>query len=290
VTIAERFERRLARERAYNRERWSRSRVAGQCFACHVALEERHDQWPDGRWKSRCWRCRIKVSVRDEVRAQFAEKPVKQGSARGNIAVSPDACNAERHLTTTPTFEGGPAMTATSDLTATSLVLHEGDVFRFSYSAETREAAKRGIGHGDLDWCFDGQLVVWDGTLRDTYWSFGRSTDGRRLTLKEAQSQGTLTFVVNLDDVREVPESETRYYADADCFNLSHQHGCYKKYAVRKTAKKNAERMLAEIDERMRHVRREADSVARQALHDVELLTEARTRLAAGDISVRLPW
>src|SRR5690554_3386380 len=95
-----------------------------------------------------------------------------------------------------------------------TLVLREGDVYRFSYHQDRAR--------GDLSWCFDGQVVVRDGRLVDTYWG-GTAVDygdGRVVQ----PSEGTLTFVCNLADVEDIHESERRYYADEDVIDLSWQH------------------------------------------------------------------
>jgi hypothetical protein len=114
----------------------------------------------------------------------------------------------------------------------------EHDVFRFSYNDE---AAKKRF---DPYHCFDGQLIALkhvDGIrLVDTYWS---DNTGGSFTIEEALSQGTLTFVCNLQDVEKANEDVGKYYDDTDWFNLSRQHGCYKEFAVRKGAKRSAAKM-----------------------------------------------
>jgi hypothetical protein len=175
--------------------------------------------------------------------------------------------------------------------TETAIELREGDVFDFTYSPETWERAKLGLGHGDLHWCFDGQLVVRNGRLLDTYWGgFTPYGDGRSFTLAEAQAQGTLTFVCNLDDVRLVTADELRHYDEADCFNLSHQHSCHKVYAVRKDAHRSRDRMLAELAKRIRHEQDELESATRHAARELQRLTEMRCKVEAGDLGVRLSW
>lgn len=170
--------------------------------------------------------------------------------------------------------------------TAVATELRQGDVFLFVYSQQTWDRARSGIGHGDLNWCFDGQLEVQaDGRLRDTYWS---ANDGRSFTHAEALAQGTLTFVCNLNDVDLCPAGNLRHYAPEDGFDISYQHGCYKRFAVRKGAVRNRDRMLSELDAQMRAVHEDAAMHQRQALRDIEALSAMRAKVEAGDLSVSL--
>lgn len=158
--------------------------------------------------------------------------------------------------------------------------LTEGDVYNFTYSDAERARTRM-----DLNWCFDGQVVVRNGRLCDTYWGFN-SGESRIVT----PEQGTLTFVCNLNDVIEIQHYQTRRYDDADVFNLSHQHGCHKLFVRRKDAQPSATKMLAQIDDRMREVRHEAERAVRSALCDIELLTAQRAKVEAGNLEVHLGW
>lgn len=68
----------------------------------------------------------------------------------------------------------------TDGLSAPPLELKDGDVYRFVYSDESWTKAKNGMGHGDLNWCFDGKLVYRDGLLCDTYWGLNWHGDNGR--------------------------------------------------------------------------------------------------------------
>src|ERR1051325_4089891 len=128
--------------------------------------------------------------------------------------------------------------------TATTIEPKDGDVYQFVYSEESWKRAKSGVGHGDLRWCFDGQLIFRDGLLCDTYWGLDwRGDTGRYFTIAEAVAKGTLTFVCNLNDVEKIPDYDFPLYAAGDAFNLTHQHGCYKYFVKRRGAKKDAELM-----------------------------------------------
>ena len=146
--------------------------------------------------------------------------------------------------------------------------IREGDIFRFSYSDESR-AKKFEPYH-----CFDGQLLAvkeGDGiVLLDTYWlyQFQPSGDGRRFTEATAKEQGALTFVCNLAEVDKVhSESETQYFDAADVFDLSSQHRCYPYFAVRKGAERSKEKMLSVLQEKMHKERSAIDSAAYNIQH-----------------------
>jgi hypothetical protein len=162
---------------------------------------------------------------------------------------------------------------------AVELELKEGDVYRFHYS----EAASQRWRTDPL-WCFDGQVVVRKGRLCDTYWGFDAS-EPRIVT----PSEGEMVFVCNLGDVRYVKHYETRQYDGGDVFNLSHQHGCYKLFAVRKDAQPSANRMLMEIRIKEDAVRQEMESTVRHAAFTLVQLGEMRARIEAGDLS-KTPW
>lgn len=162
----------------------------------------------------------------------------------------------------------------TPQLTHAAPVLKEGDVYRFRYSDEVRKQWRT-----DPNWCFDGQLEVKNGKLVDTYWR--SSGDARVVKLTE----GAFVFVCNLNDVREIRESETLQYDEADVFNLSYQHGCYRRFVVRKDAKPSAERMLEEVRKKQAEVRAEIDYAIR-TLGDLDVM---RHQLESGDLS-RKPW
>lgn len=159
-------------------------------------------------------------------------------------------------------------------------VLREGDVFAFAYHQAEHEKAR-----GDLNWCFDGQLVYRGGDrLVDTYWGLERSySEGRAFTVEEAQARGTLRFVCNLADVEKIQPHEYELYADGDAFNLSHQHGCYKHYVRRKGAKKDRERMTALVHRRVREAHDEVERAARNLEWRVVERERALAKIAAGE-------
>lgn len=162
-----------------------------------------------------------------------------------------------------------------------SLDLHEGDVFRFSYSTEYR--AKLFM----PDHCFDGQLVALDYCesiiLFDTYWlhGFKPSEGGAQFTQEEALARGELTFVCNLNDVEMIDKGRAQYYDDADIFNLSYQHQCSPYFAIRKGAERSQAKMSRKIEEKMQEERRSIES----AISRIGLLTRAKLLTEEGRLS-----
>lgn len=165
---------------------------------------------------------------------------------------------------------------ANTESTTDVLTLREGDVYRFSYSDEARAKWRT-----DPYWCFDGQVVVRDGQLVDTYWG-GLKGYGDSRVVKP--TDGTLTFVCNLGDVREIQEYERHNYAEADVFNLSSQHWCHKQWFVRKDAGRSAEAMVAWLREESRKTRSDIDLAMRR----LERLAEQRIIIERGDTSISI--
>lgn len=140
-----------------------------------------------------------------------------------------------------------------------------GDIFRFHYSEE--QAAKRHMPYH----CFDGQLVAVECErngiiLLDSYWlyQFQPRGDGRRFTVDQAQQEGELTFVCNLNEVEKVDKGTTQYFDDGDVFDLSYQHHCYPYFAIRKGAKRSQEKMRRVVAEKVSEERRKIESAASQ--------------------------
>lgn len=151
-----------------------------------------------------------------------------------------------------------------------------GDVFRFKYHD------MKGQSYTDRYWCFDGQLVAVPSNgrviLRDTYYQFADG-DGRFFEVEDAQAQGTLAFVCNLNDLETARAYETRYYDEADLFDLSYQHRCYAKLMKRKGAKRSREAMYRALA----LDRKEAEESLRAAISKLEWI--ARTRQIVEDAS-----
>lgn len=153
--------------------------------------------------------------------------------------------------------------------------LRVNDVYSFRYNEA--EVKKRFEPYH----CFDGQLIVKERNgkliLEDTYWGYGYN---RTFTLEKALQEGTLTYKCNLDEVEEIKKHELSYYADEDLFNLSHQHGCYSKYAKRKDAQRNKEKMLAVLTQQIADERSKIEWAQRSLVS----LNEKLQKLEEGDV------
>jgi len=119
--------------------------------------------------------------------------------------------------------------------------MKERDYYSFRYNTEYTQNAFEPY-H-----CFDGRLIAKKDSsgriiLVDTYWI---SSSNRTFTWKEAKTQGSLEFICNLNNVDDTHEGNLIYYSDRDIFDLSYQHGCYKKYAIRKGADRSKTKILS---------------------------------------------
>ena len=143
------------------------------------------------------------------------------------------------------------------------------DVYRFCYNKIWIEKIFM------PDHCFDRQLIVRGDEnglyLRDTYWGSG---EGKSFTLEEALKKGILTFVCNLDDVEEIKEYDTQYYADGDIFDLSSQHHCYRKFYIKKGVSRLSEKMKAVLNEKITKSKHEIEWETFQIKRNEEKLQE----------------
>jgi len=148
------------------------------------------------------------------------------------------------------------------------------DVFTFRYKNQSEMF--------EPNHCFDGQLVIkkYDGELilEDTYWS----SNGRRFKIQEAIDKGEMKFVCNLNEVSLIKESETVYYDDSHIFNLSYQHGCYRKFAIKKGAKRSAKKMIKIIE----HKISDEKYNIKYSNRNIELLEEKLKKVKNGDIKI----
>lgn len=168
----------------------------------------------------------------------------------------------------------------------------EGDVFDFDYSDAFFED-KRKWGHPSEPWyyrhCFDGQLVAvvvgGDILLRDTYWAFWdkekccfvfSGDSGRAFSAEEAARNGALKLRFNLADVEATHNEVADHYDAADWFDISYQHGCYKRFVLKKGAKKSQSRMLQAIDKKIAQARLDMEAVT----YRIERLEEQRKQIA----------
>jgi len=131
----------------------------------------------------------------------------------------------------------------------TELTFKKNDVYNFRYKPEIASKSFEPY-H-----CFDGQLLVIDKRgelcLSDSYWGWGDNSS-RTFKIDEAIEKGELKFVCNLEQVVAAHEEDRKYYDDNDFINLSRQHNCYNKYAIKVGAKRSQQKMLETIKEKIR--------------------------------------
>ncbi len=153
------------------------------------------------------------------------------------------------------------------------------DVFRVRWKPDMNK-------RNDPYWCFDAQLVAFENDdgeiyLRDTYWGVDDSS-GKTISPTEMRRKFRYTKVCNLDEVEEIQDQ--RYYAPKDVIELHRQHGGYKNYAIKKSAKPNKRAILRELDEQEEKAKHDI----RWAQSDLERIAEKRTKVLDGDLEISL--
>jgi hypothetical protein len=161
--------------------------------------------------------------------------------------------------------------------------IKEGDVYKFRYNEEYLK--NRISQYSDPYHCFDGKLVVKKANagnlyLEDTYWN----TDNKKFTLDEALEQGSLKFIVNLEDVEPIQEYNEQYYSYDDLFDLSYQKGCYRKIMKRKGAEKCPQRIKEVLEEKLRSAEYAVESKSRE----VRDIKEKLEKIEQGNIEFYL--
>ncbi len=134
--------------------------------------------------------------------------------------------------------------------------------------------------------CFDGQLLVRqkdDGELflQDTYWGW-KDNENKRFTLERALECGILRYVCNLDDIEICTSYDLNYYNDEDLFNLSYQHGCYKRYCKKLGAKKSANKIEKVLKEKISSAENNIEFHKRE----LKFLNEKLEKLKNGNMDI----
>ena len=153
--------------------------------------------------------------------------------------------------------------------------IKEFDVFDF------RWFPKKEQGWDSRTHCFDGQLVAKkykEGGIKlvDTYWS----SNSKYFTLDDVLQKGDLFYRCNLTELENVSSDCSDYYDQKDIFNLSYQSGCYVDWKKRKGAKKSKEVMLESLERKMKKLKWELESTAR----DIERTAEDRIKIQNGEL------
>jgi hypothetical protein len=150
--------------------------------------------------------------------------------------------------------------------------IKENDVFSFSFNEA--ELKKR----FEPYWCMDGRMIakkMHDGSIMfyDTYWTHSPE---RYYTHEKLLELGEMKFVCNLNDVEEIKEYDLKYYDDNDIINLSYQHGCYGKFAIKKGTKKSTAKIIHSITSKMESLKSEIEFATSQIKRLTEELDKAR--------------
>lgn len=148
--------------------------------------------------------------------------------------------------------------------------MKESDVYRWYYKNDLEYRQKN---FSTAYWCCDNQCVVIDGELRDTYWGGVNKSfvgyDDKVISVEDVD----LEFVCNLNDIRFISEYEKEDY---DCvFDLSHQKGSYKVYAVDKDAQISNKALLVKWQSKLEKAQYEKKS----AEWDIERANEEISKL-----------
>lgn len=111
--------------------------------------------------------------------------------------------------------------------------MKEGDIYKWYFKNDSEYRAK--CGGGTAYWCMGNRCVVKNGELVDTYW------DGVNILLQNYSNfnildpeKVDLEFICNLHDIEFIKEYQIEDYDKV--YNLSHQKGCYKVFAIDKGA------------------------------------------------------
>jgi len=162
--------------------------------------------------------------------------------------------------------------------------LREKNVYKFYPNESYR--------NGRFEWkhCFDAQLIAYKGLDRwyffDTYFGLRKSSGSELFTLYDIRKFGKIKFICNLNDIIEIEEHEKKYYNSKDIFDLSHQHGSYKFYAIKKGIKKNRKAMIEyckyNIDEEYHNIENAISNIDRY----VQYLDKLKSGISLDDFYI----
>lgn len=140
--------------------------------------------------------------------------------------------------------------------------MREGDIYKWYYKNDSEYRAK--CGGGTAYWCMDNCCVVKSGELVDTYWA-GVHPDrfSSNSTILDPEKVD-LEFICNLNDIEFIKEYQIEDYDKV--YNLSHQKGCYKVFAIDKGAQVSKKALRAKYHKLLV----EAEYQKRSAEWDIE--------------------
>lgn len=108
--------------------------------------------------------------------------------------------------------------------------MREGDIYKWYFKNDAEYRAK--CGGGTAYWCVDNRCVMKNGKLVDTYWDGVKRASSSSNILDPEKVD--LEFICNLNDIEFIKEYQIEDYDKV--YNLSHQKGCYKVFAINKGA------------------------------------------------------
>jgi len=150
--------------------------------------------------------------------------------------------------------------------------MKDGDVFRWYYKNDD-DYRQRHSGSGTAYWCMDNQCIYREGKgLIDTYWT---GLDGKYSSCCEKYvrlEEADLEFVCNLNDVEFIWEQSKDEYDKV--YNLSHQKGSYKVYAVDRGVGKSKKAILAKKEQELANVKSELEYLQRKVIWLAEEVKE----------------
>jgi hypothetical protein len=138
-----------------------------------------------------------------------------------------------------------------------------GDIFRWSWNAETLKKYEDKKSAGTLYWCCS-RICVFedDGKLWDTYWSSCKS-ENKRFTLEDAEERLELTYVGNFNDLTEAKRGDRAYYEDKYCVDISHPNMSRGGFYLRKGATKSLDKMRRIMKRNIKKLQYDADHAQR---------------------------
>ena len=139
--------------------------------------------------------------------------------------------------------------------------MKEGDVYKWYYK---NDAEYRRNNPSTAYWCMDNRCIVRNGELVDTYWD---GVDLNRLSSNSSYLNPDiveLEFICNLNDVEFIKGYQIEDYDKV--YNLSHQKGCYKVFAIDKGAQISNKALRIKYQKLLEH----AEYQKRSAEWDIE--------------------
>ena len=148
--------------------------------------------------------------------------------------------------------------------------LKEGDVYKWYYKDDLEY--RRKCSGGTAYWCMDNKCIVRSGELVDTYWDGVKRASSSSNILDPEKVN--LEFICNLSDIEFIKEYQIEDYDKV--YNLSHQKGCYKVFAIDRDAQISNKALRAKYSKLLE----QAEYQKRSAEWDIERYTKLIDEIA----------